>query len=542
MAEAPTLPPSNRYAVVTGGNKGIGLEICRQLASNGVTVVVTARDEKRGLEAVEELKKSGLSDLVVFHQLDVTDPTNIASLAEFIKARFGRLDILVNNAGISGAIVDVDAFRASGFGRGAPGGAQVNWNNISTETYESAEVCLKTNYYGAKRMIEAFIPLLQLSNSARIVNVSSSMGKLKVLNGFLKDVEDGLLESKGWPFLPAYRVSKAALNAYTRILAKKYPDFCINCVCPGFVKTDINFNTGILTAEDGAESPVRYAVVTGANKGIGLEICRQLASNGIVVVLTARDEEKGLEAAQKLKDSGCHDHVLFHQLDVAAPTSIASLADFIKTQFGKLDILVNNAAINGAIMDSAALRDLTANQGRASMKMTETYKLAEECLKTNYYGAKRMVEAFIPLLQLSDSGRIVNVSSSAGTLKKIENEWAKGVLSDVESLTEERVEEVLNEFLKDFKGGSVETKGWPGVWSAYSVAKAAMNAHTRILAKKYPIFRINSVCPGYVKTDINYNTGILTVKDGAESVVRLALLPNDGPSGLFFSRGEASAF
>ncbi|XP_057966687.1 (+)-neomenthol dehydrogenase-like isoform X2 [Malania oleifera] len=284
MAEAPTLPPSNRYAVVTGGNKGIGLEICRQLASNGVTVVVTARDEKRGLEAVEELKKSGLSDLVVFHQLDVTDPTNIASLAEFIKARFGRLDILVNNAGISGAIVDVDAFRASGFGRGAPGGAQVNWNNISTETYESAEVCLKTNYYGAKRMIEAFIPLLQLSNSARIVNVSSSMGKLKnisneakgilsdaeglteervdeVLNGFLKDVEDGLLESKGWPFLPAYRVSKAALNAYTRILAKKYPDFCINCVCPGFVKTDINFNTGILTAEDGAESPVRLALL-----------------------------------------------------------------------------------------------------------------------------------------------------------------------------------------------------------------------------------------------------------------------------------------
>lgn len=83
----------------------------------------------------------------------------------------------------------------------------------------------------------------------------------------------------------------------------------------------------------------RIAVVTGANKGIGLEICRQLASNGITVVLTARDEKKGLEAAEKLKRSGCH-HVVFHQLDVADRASVTSLADFITTQFGKLDILV----------------------------------------------------------------------------------------------------------------------------------------------------------------------------------------------------------
>jgi (+)-neomenthol dehydrogenase len=85
----------DRIAAVTGGNKGIGLEVCRQLASNGVTVVLTARDERRGAEAVEKLKEAGLSD-VIFHQLDVTDAPSIAALADFLKARFGKLDILVD--------------------------------------------------------------------------------------------------------------------------------------------------------------------------------------------------------------------------------------------------------------------------------------------------------------------------------------------------------------------------------------------------------------------------------------------------------------
>ncbi|XP_052171667.1 (+)-neomenthol dehydrogenase-like [Diospyros lotus] len=96
MAEAtPAVPNKNRYAVVTGSNKGIGFEICRQLACNGVLVVLTARDEKKGLEAVEKLKGCGLSDLVFFHQLDVVDPSSVASLVDFIKTKFGRLDILV---------------------------------------------------------------------------------------------------------------------------------------------------------------------------------------------------------------------------------------------------------------------------------------------------------------------------------------------------------------------------------------------------------------------------------------------------------------
>ena len=126
--------------------------------------------------------------------------------------------------------------------------------------------------------------------------------------------------------------------------------------------------------------------------------------------------------------------------------------------------------------------------------------------------------------------------------QNISNAWAKAALSDVENLTEEKVDEVLRIFLKDFKESSLQAKGWPTVLATYSVSKAAMNAYARILAKKYPSFHINCVCPGSVKTDINYNTGLLTVEEGAESAVRLALLPNGGPSGQFFVRMEESEF
>lgn len=120
------------------------------------------------------------------------------------------------------------------------------------------------------------------------------------------------------------------------------------------------------------------------------------------------------------------------------------------------------------------------------------------------------------------------------------NEWAKGILNDEQNLTEAIVDEVLTEYLKDFKEGSIQEKGWPLNMSAYVVSKAAMNAYTRILAKKYPTFCINAACPGYVKTDINMNTGKRSVEEGAESVVKLVLLPDGGPSGLFFVEGDIS--
>ncbi|KAJ4980100.1 hypothetical protein NE237_010880 [Protea cynaroides] len=148
--------------------------------------------------------------------------------------------------------------------------------------------------------------------------------------------------------------------------------------------------------------------------------------------------------------------------------------------------------------------------------------------------AEDLTEALLSFLQQSDSLRIVNVSSSAGKLKNVSDTWAKEVVNDEDSLTEEKVDDVLNKYLKDFK----ESHGWP----AYTMSKAAMNAYTRILAKKLPKFQINCVCPGYVITDITYNTGKFTVEEGAAGPVKLALLPHDGPSGLFFYQKEVSTF
>ncbi|XP_016581798.2 short-chain dehydrogenase/reductase 2b-like [Capsicum annuum] len=153
--------------------------------------------------------------------------------------------------------------------------------------------------------------------------------------------------------------------------------------------------------------------------------------------------------------------------------------------------------------------------------------MAKECLETNYYGVKRMTEAFFPLLQYSKSPRIV---------------CAKGVLSDTEHLTEEKIEEVINQYLKDFKEDSLQAKGWPSLMSAYILSQAVMNAYSRIMAKKHPSIQINCICPGYVKTDISYNRGVFPAEEGAKSPVRLALQPDNSPSGLFFVRKEVSSF
>ncbi|KAL2335927.1 hypothetical protein Fmac_010373 [Flemingia macrophylla] len=297
------------------------------------------------------------------------------------------------------------------------------------------------------------------------------------------------------------------------------------------------------------EATERYAVVTGANKGIGLEIVRQLASAGIKVVLTARNEQRGLQALETLKDLGLSDFVVFHQVDVADATSAASLADFVKAKFGKLDILINNAGIAGGVIeDNDLISTVVLNRGVVpedvgTKAVTQTYELAKECLQINYYGAKITTESLMPLLQLSDSPRIVNVSSYMGQLESFpKGSWASGVFSDVDNLSEEKVDEVLNKFLQDFREGSLESKGWPRYLGAYICSKAAMNAYTRILAKKYPSFCINSVCPGYVKTDMTANTGFLTVEEGAANPVRLALLPNDSPSGLFYLQSDVASY
>ncbi|XP_038684826.1 (+)-neomenthol dehydrogenase-like [Tripterygium wilfordii] len=297
----------------------------------------------------------------------------------------------------------------------------------------------------------------------------------------------------------------------------------------------------------------KCAVVTGANRGIGFEVVRQLASNdssSIKVVLTARDEKRGLEAVDKLiKEFGLSaGNVFFHQLDLTDPASVSAMADFVKTQFGKLDILVNNAAIDGAIYDPIISFDMDflAEGGPTVTNLkeiaTHTYDLTQDCLNTNYYGTKRVTEALFPLLKLSDSPNIVNVSSLAGLLKSIPNEEIRAVFNNIESLTEKKIHLLLSAFLKDFKEGSLETKGWPTVLPAYQMSKVALNAYTRLLAKNYPEICVNCICPGYVKTDMSRGIGILTVEEGGAGPVKLALLPNGSPSGLFFVNGKVSSF
>lgn len=301
-------------------------------------------------------------------------------------------------------------------------------------------------------------------------------------------------------------------------------------------------------------SSKRVALVTGGNKGVGLETCRQLASKGLRVVLTARNEARGLEAVEGVRRSGAGGQadVVFHQLDVTDPDSVTRLADFVRDQFGKLDILINNAGISGVDRDPVLVakvkeqvESMDVDQRVQWMKENskETYEEAKECMRTNYYGAKLVTEALLPLLQLSSSGRIVNVSSGFSLLRNFNSEELKNEFNDVDNLTEKRLEELLDSFLEDFKANLIEAHGWPtGGSSAYKVAKAALNAYTRILAKKYPRMRINCLTPGYVKSDMSMHMGVLTPEEGASNPVKVALLPDDGPTGAYFDRDGVASF
>lgn len=225
----------------------------------------------------------------------------------------------------------------------------------------------------------------------------------------------------------------------------------------------------------------RIAIVTGANRGIGLEVVRQLAQKGITVILGSRDLGKGEAAAAKLAAEGLQ--VIPRQLDVADPDSIAQLAAQVEQEFGRLDVLVNNAGI---------LYDTWQQASNANLDTVQ------EAITTNTLGPWRMCQAFVPLLQRSQQGRIVNVSSEAGSITSM---------------------------------GS----GTP----AYSVSKAALNAFTRTLAAELKSFGIlvNAVCPGWVATDMG-GTGGRPVADGAASVIWAVMLPDDGPTGGFFRDGK----
>ncbi|XP_017229624.1 short-chain dehydrogenase/reductase 2b [Daucus carota subsp. sativus] len=304
--------------------------------------------------------------------------------------------------------------------------------------------------------------------------------------------------------------------------------------------------------DSGSLSGKRCALVTGGGRGIGFKICRKLAENEIRVILTDRKQKDAIEAVEKLKLSGNLD-VVSHQLDVKDSASIAAVANYVKSNFGKLDILVNNAGASGLVIakpqelrsfkDGAGFLEVIDEHAHLLEGiLEENYELAEDCLRTNYYGTKAVTTELLPLLQLSNSARIVNVSSNYGELKWIYNEKVKAELNNVETLTEEKIDEIIKWFLKVYKENNWKANGWPIVVSPYKISKAAVSAYTRLLARKYPDMLINCVHPGYCKTEITSESGPLTPEEGARAPVMLALLPNDGPSGIYFAEMQPSTF
>ncbi|KAH6765988.1 hypothetical protein C2S52_016971 [Perilla frutescens var. hirtella] len=299
--------------------------------------------------------------------------------------------------------------------------------------------------------------------------------------------------------------------------------------------------------------PTRIAVVSGGNRGIGFETVRQLAAAGATVVLTARNEKRGVEAMKLLHQSGLS-NVLFHQLDVQDARSIQSLAEFIQTRFQRLDILVNNAGASGVEVDEDGLRAKNIDPaiwlaGKAvdmiQDVMKTTYDKAKQCIETNYYGVKNLTEALLPLLQCSTLGaRIVNVTSLRGELWRVPDEHRRKELGDIDTLTEEKIDKILDEFLQDVQQGAkaMEANGWQKMLPAYSISKVTLNAHTRLVAKNYPNMCINCVHPGYVNTDLNWRTGPMTVEEGAQGPVMLALLPEGGATGCYFDRTNVAHF
>ena len=225
----------------------------------------------------------------------------------------------------------------------------------------------------------------------------------------------------------------------------------------------------------------RICLVSGGNRGLGFETCHKLAQLGHTVILTARNLTKGKIAAKQLTDKGFD--IIFYQMDVSNQDSIDDAYDTIMHRFGRLDVLVNNAAILYDTWQSAIDAD---------------FEIVNQALVTNLLGPWRLSKRFIPIMKKNRYGRIVNVSSLAGSLH--------------------------------FMG-----KGAP----AYSISKTALNALTRKLAAELlgTGILVNSIDPGWVATDMGGRGG-MPVEKGVKGIVWASTLPDDGPTGGFFFEGK----
>lgn len=226
------LNPAKTVALITGANKGIGLETARQLAAKGLQVIIGARDEAKGRAAAESLRKAGHDALAV--RLDVTDPASIKQAAERIGREPGRLDVLVNNAGIAL--------------NGRDGAASTTGADVFRETFEA-------NFFGLAAVTQAFLPLLKRSSAGRIVNLSSILGSVAEH----ADPNSGIYQMK----ITAYDCSKAAVNMYTNHLAHELRGTAVkvNAAHPGWVKTDMGGPEAPMDIVEGAATSVWLATL-----------------------------------------------------------------------------------------------------------------------------------------------------------------------------------------------------------------------------------------------------------------------------------------
>ncbi|KAJ7557993.1 hypothetical protein O6H91_04G020500 [Diphasiastrum complanatum] len=285
-------------------------------------------------------------------------------------------------------------------------------------------------------------------------------------------------------------------------------------------------------------SKENVALVTGANTGIGFAIVKILAQHGLSVVLTCRSIQNGQKAVDMLREEGLD--VAFHQLDVTDPESIIRLSKWVGDQFGGIDILINNAGITI----------------RTSPLSSDSMELVHSLLRTNYYGAKSVIEAILPLFRHSPAGnRIINVSAVAGQLSILRDEACKRRLSSVDSLTEDIINSFLQNCLFKFEENLPKNVSGLDVIEAnlqypndvvfYSVSKAALNAYTAMLARNLvenpqdqKKFFVNCMCPGLTSTRMSGNVGH-SPEEGADTAVWLALLPaSECPTGKFFRKRQ----
>ncbi len=225
-----------RVALISGANKGLGFETARQLGKQGITVLIGARSEERGQEAVAKLKGEGID--ARFVHLDVDDDKTHETTSKFIEENFGKLDILVNNAGVN--------FEFSSTSMPSP---------ASETTLEMFRKTFETNFFSQIALTQKLMPLVKKSDAGRIVNVSSALGS----NGYHSDPTSDYYQFK----IPAYNASKTALNAYTVHLAFELKDtkIKVNAAHPGWVKTDLGTENAPMEVEDGAKTSVQLATL-----------------------------------------------------------------------------------------------------------------------------------------------------------------------------------------------------------------------------------------------------------------------------------------